>query len=506
MQMTFFRSTGWASWDVAAEPAIADRMPVLVDDDLLFEDAGVARPSVAANRWLRELPVSGAPSPATWAAYARVLRDWMSFLPGIGVEVFDTRERLKDALSAYAARRAAGPVEARFAATTWNQHVSVLSGFYQWAASESEAAAVPFSYAQARSRYGQQVRDVNANLARRRVPKPHVRIKYLEADFAAMLVNVLGGLLPDGTADMEYRGRELARNAAVTRMVLATGLRRREFTFLLSFEVPPLPPPAHPAGLPLLFGVPAALAKGSKFRTTWIDAGTLTAVHGYIGLDRAASTAGSAWLPPARWGEPLRVTEPGPEGGRVNGRMVRWASLTAGERRRLGAPGGGSCLLAVRSGGGPFTAWESVLTRVSQRIRDRFEPRFPLVHPHRLRHSMAMATLERLVGGFYVQAAQLAAATGGGAGPDAALALYLAKADPLMVLRDLLGHSSALVTEAYLRRLDMTRIYAEAYQQATSGVAGEAERVAADREACSEFETGAGDADDGESGADGGGW
>ena len=139
MQMTFFRSTGWAGWDVTAEPAIADRMPVLVDDDLLFEDAGVARPSVAANRWLRELPVSGAPSPATWATYARVLRDWMSFLPGIGVEVFDTRERLKDALSAYAAHHATGPVEARFAASTWNQHVSVLSGFYQWAASEGEA-------------------------------------------------------------------------------------------------------------------------------------------------------------------------------------------------------------------------------------------------------------------------------------------------------------------------------------------------------------------------------
>ncbi|MGH3237199.1 MAG: hypothetical protein ACRDOH_28855 [Streptosporangiaceae bacterium] len=128
---------------------------------------------------------------------------------------------------------------ARFAATTWNQHVSVLSAFYQWAATEGEAAAVPFSYAQARSRYGQQVHDVQANLARRRAPKPHVRIKYLEADFASMLVNALGGLRPDGAADAGYRGRELARNAAVTRMVLATGLRRREFTFLLSFEVPP---------------------------------------------------------------------------------------------------------------------------------------------------------------------------------------------------------------------------------------------------------------------------
>ena len=264
MHLTFFRSTGWTDWDVAAKPAIPDRMPVLFDDDLLFDDAGVPRPSVAANRWLRELPVSGALAPATWATYARVLRDWMSFLAGIGTGAFDTRERLKDALGAYAAHRAAGPVEARFAATTWNQHVSVLSGFYQWAASEGEATAVPFSYAQARSRYGQQVRDVQANLARRRAPKPHVRIKYLEADFAAMLVNALGGLRPDGTPDAGYRGRELARNAAITRMVLATGLRRREFTFLLVFEVPSPPPPAHPAGLPLLFGVPADAGQGRQ--------------------------------------------------------------------------------------------------------------------------------------------------------------------------------------------------------------------------------------------------
>jgi len=136
-----------------------------------------------------------------------------------------------------------------------------------------------------------------------------------------------------------------------------------------------------------------------------------------------------------------------------------------------------------------------VFTRASQRIRARFEPRFPLVHPHRLRHSMAMATLERLVAGFYVQAVRLAAATGtddAAAGPDAALALYLAKSDPLMVLRDLLGHSSVLTTEAYLRRLDMTRIYADAYEQAANGAPAGA-RAAAGREAAAEFGTDAGD-------------
>src|ERR1017187_10301010 len=82
MQLTFFSRTGWQDWDVAAEPALPDRMPQLVDDDLLFEDAGVPRPSVAVNRWLRELPVSGAAAPGTWAVYARALRDWMAFGAG----------------------------------------------------------------------------------------------------------------------------------------------------------------------------------------------------------------------------------------------------------------------------------------------------------------------------------------------------------------------------------------------------------------------------------------
>src|SRR5215471_19152832 len=118
-------------------------MPVLVDDDLRFDGDGGSRPSVAVNRWLRELPVSGAPSPGTWAVYARVLRDWMVFCAGHGTGVLAGRGDLKAVLGAYAAYRAEGPEQARFAATTWNRHVSVLSSFYQWAAAEGHAGAVP---------------------------------------------------------------------------------------------------------------------------------------------------------------------------------------------------------------------------------------------------------------------------------------------------------------------------------------------------------------------------
>jgi hypothetical protein len=93
-----------------------------------------------------------------------------------------------------------------------------------------------------------------------------------------------------------------------------------------------------------------------------------------------------------------------------------------------------------------------------------------------------MRTLEYLVTGHYRQAAKLVKDTDS----DAALVFYLSKADPLLVLRDLLGHSSVLTTEKYLKRLDTTRLYRDAYEHAglADGLLSEA---AADREADAEF-------------------
>src|SRR5260370_35566131 len=88
-------------------------MPVLVDGGLRFDDGTAPRATVAVNRWLRELPGSGAPSPSTWAAYARILRDWMVFLAGHGIGVLDTRGRLRAGVRAYAVPRAAGAPAAR---------------------------------------------------------------------------------------------------------------------------------------------------------------------------------------------------------------------------------------------------------------------------------------------------------------------------------------------------------------------------------------------------------
>ena len=389
VELTFFSSVGWESWDVEARQAIPERMPVLVDDDLRFDDDSPGpRPSVAVNRWLRELPSSGAPSPGTWAVYARVLRNWMVFCAEHGTDVFAGREDLKAVLGAYAAYRAEGPERARFAAATWNRHVSILSCFYQWAVAEGHAAGVPFSYAQAQVRYGDVRRDAQVNLARRRVPKRHVTIRYLEADFAGLFIAALGGLGPDGMPDTGYRGRELARNAAVGKLALASGLRRQEFSYLLVYEVPPLPLAGAAAG-----AVPGAGRRDQGPQVPH-DVGRPCLAGGGAPVRGAGPGRRGRRVAVAAAAAVGRAADGGRAGRRRRARQrprVRWDMLGPGQRRRLVAPGGGSCLLAVRSDGGPFTAWESVFTRASDRIRRRFEPRFPHVHPHRLRHTFALA-------------------------------------------------------------------------------------------------------------------
>lgn len=460
----YFSSVGWERWGLHERPLIREKMPVLLDDDLRFEDASGPRPSLVMNRWLRELPISGAPAPKTWRTYAQMLKGWAEFLDERQIPMFADRQRLRDGLSLYAEHRLSGPLDTRWGAASWNLAVKTLSGFYQWAQAQGYVVAVPFTYAQQAITRPDGIRmEVTRNLAAVRTANAHANRKYLEQTYVDLLMHALGGNAPGGEPDASFRGRETGRNVAVIGLALASGLRLREFTYMTVFEVPALPSRRTAVPVPLLLAPPTA--KGSKGRSTWIDYDALARVHDYIAWDRSAVVEGSCWRPD----DPLVVQAPDRDGARINGTRRRWHTLTPEERVRLVAPGGGSALLAVQSDGRPFVDWATVLRRTAARIRNRYESGFPHVHPHVTRHSFAMATLERLVRGYYQQAAQLMV----DAGNDDAMALYLTKADPLLVLRDLLGHASAATTQAYLHLLDTQRIYRDAY--ASAGMTADAQ-------------------------------
>ncbi|MGW5116446.1 hypothetical protein ACWEQ8_13590 [Streptomyces noursei] len=53
---------------------------------------------------------------------------------------------------------------------------------------------------------------------------------------------------------MTFRGRSPGRNAAMGGLVLGTGMRSRDFTYLPGHEVPPRP--AEPTEVPISWAVP----------------------------------------------------------------------------------------------------------------------------------------------------------------------------------------------------------------------------------------------------------
>ena len=224
----------------------------------------------------------------------------------------------------------------------------MLSSFYQWAVAEGHAGEVPFGYVQAQVRYGDVRRDAQVNLARRRVPKRHVTIRCLEAGFGGLFMMALRRATgPDGTPDGGYRGRELAAaTPAVGKMALASGLRGREFGYLLASEVPePLPP--SPGRLPGPVPGPSGVAKGRKFRTTWIDHTSLEAVPPLRGPGPGRSGGRVAVAAAGEWGEPLMVdVPPMPAGTGQSAAVPVGIGWTRGQRRRLVAPDGRSCLLS----------------------------------------------------------------------------------------------------------------------------------------------------------------
>jgi site-specific recombinase XerD len=442
-----YRFNGAACAHLAVSPAVGipDGMPFLLDE------GGV--PVRVVNRWLRSLPTSGAPAPKTWEAYAGDLAAWVRFLRGRSLDVIDDPSALKDALAAYHADRLMGALERRLDDSSWSRATSSIASFYAWVQAEGLIESVPFSYRMTAVRGNDgATRTVRRNLASGRRAKRHVSIRWLERDFLDLFLAVgLAGLAPDGGEDASFGGREAPRNAAMGHLAATSGLRVQEFSNLLIWELPSPPSDTKIPVVPL--AVPGVIAKGGRARTTWVSPDALRRVDSYVKLERPLTVGECRWQPA---GEALTVSEAGPLGGRVNGRRVRWCHVSLGERRRLVAPDGGPALWALSAAGAPLDDWEYVFRAATARCR-RSEPRFPQVTPHMLRHCFAVHTLRWLTRTQLATVAKLMDVAGG----DPQWALALRSQDPLLILRDLLGHASVATTEVYLNLVDTARLFAD---------------------------------------------
>jgi site-specific recombinase XerD len=441
--MTLFKrkllvDTGVAR-DRLERAGIAEGMPIVFADD--------GRPISVLNRWLRSLPTRGGRSPNTWVGYAKDSMVWQSHLDKRGVDLFAGRAALRDALAdLYVRRRIDPPLEDRWGPATWNRFVAAIDNFYNWAVEEELTTSLPFSYSWARNPYtGQPVR---RNRATERNARRHATIRWLGDEQHQLFRDVgMVGLLPDGTACQGFSGRNAARNAAFADLLRGSGVRVQEGSHLLIFELPELP-----TGSPLFVDLPLppAICKGGIGRTTWLPLDALRRLHRYVGFERGVVAARSRWHPR----DATVVTDADAKGGRVDGKRVRWAQLGPAERRRLVMPDGGSPLLMLTATGSPMTDWEEVFNAATARCR-ALDSSFPSkVHPHMFRHSFAIHAL-----GWLQREAARIAIKNLKAGDTGVLAQYQKTFDPLIALRDLLGHASVTTTQVYLQLKDSSRLW-----------------------------------------------
>ena len=446
MTSVFFVDAGaLGRWDRVGSIAAAERwladlglprgMPFVLRED--------GSPDRVANRWLASLPTHGCRSRSTWRAYALNWAEWARFLRARGVEPLAATA--VEVAGFYAAQRldrgGAGVGRA-----TWNRKIAALENFYRWAIDRELVTTSPFAYRDVWARGGDGVtRVVRRNLAKERTGRAHATLRWLEPDRLQFFLAVgLGGLLPDGSEDPAFMGRNAARNRAFGELLAASGLRAQEASFLLVCELPVADAPRDRL---VALNVPGAIAKGGVPRRTVVSTAALRMIESYVRIER--STMAGRWSPAGA----LRVCDATADGARIEGRFVRWATVDIHARARL-IENGAALTWPLSSDGGPMVDWSDVFARATERCR-AFEPGFPRVTPHSLRHTFAVHTLRRLVSQTVRRVREYQ--------DDPALdvlAGYWRIHDPLLALRDLLGHASVTTTQVYLHAIDPTRLLA----------------------------------------------
>ncbi|WP_287172348.1 site-specific integrase [Mesorhizobium sp.] len=256
----------------------------------------------------------------------------------------------------------------------------------------------------------------------------------------------LRGLLPDGGTRPGARDRNGIRNALFSDLLVTTGLRLEEASFLFASDLAVV---GQPPGRQVWLELPDALTKGDRGRQILVPARLLEQVRAYIAVERSNAVAKfqrrSGWQSLDR---PILV-----HWERSNSRLrlrdggdIALDLLSPEERGRIivcnddGTPSE-PAVLWLSEVGLPVqpNSWEVIFARASARCRSfGFDVS---ISPHQIRHSFAVHMLAMLIQHRLRDAALPA-------GPMEGYRQVLG--DPLQQVQRLLGHASLATTYIYL--------------------------------------------------------
>jgi site-specific recombinase XerD len=411
---------------------------ILQDGDLYDADL---------DRFFLDLPLNGVRSRHSLRAYGYDVVVWVRFLArarGKGVWAADRED-----VDAFHRARRRGDADTRISAASWNRSIAALDKLYRWAEREGLVATPPFTHRQVWRR-GQGGRRATV-VGRNESYEPAARrsdVRFVDlADYHLFSTVGLRGLDCAGAERPGARDRNGLRNALFAELLVTTGLRLEEASFLLASE---LPGAADGADRQLRLILPAALTKGERGRSVLLPSRLVPQLAAYVAVERAGAAAKFA----ARRGweafdRPILI-HPLQAGAAmlraIDGRSLALEVVTPEERARLvvcgedGAPRE-PAVLWLTEVGQPVqpNSWEAVFARASRRCADVGVPLY--VTPHQLRHTFAVHMLAMLIQQRLRQAFDEGDATDG---------YRHVLGDPLQQVQRLLGHASLTTTMIYL--------------------------------------------------------
>jgi len=381
----------------------------------------------------------------TQAAHAYDLKRFLAFLwDNRGGKTW--REATPEDRAAYKQWRLVDSRGPRVELVTWDREVATVNQFYRWAARRGHVAVNPIVQRESRSREpGRPASGETPAEASHQGPRNDMA--WLPPATYRQWRDVgVRGFTAAGLAERSFRGRYAARNATYTDLMIRTGLRLSEQTSLSIYEVPEL----VPGVLSARTWLPRVIAKGGSARHVYIPASVLKDVWDYVELERAdavghARGRGSY----ERIRDPLVIERRARPVVRMGDGWVKVGKLDHADRRRL--------LIRTDDGGlepaalwlnedgmsSEPSCWQGVFKAANRRCA-RLGLRLHC-HPHALRHSFAVITLEQLWRG-HIQ--ELAAMT-----PAQRQTYQMVFGDPLNWVRMRLGHRSIQTTQVYLHAL-----------------------------------------------------